>query len=330
MIAISDAISSSTGRAATEGPDAAGTGPRTGLARSPRRREPSHRPLRRSMSRAGMLFVAPAAVYVLVFQIVPVLYGLVLSFTEYTPLQRGAPTFVGLSNYGALIADGAFRNALWVTARYTLQVLPPTVVIALVLAMLANRPFRGVGLFRSALYVPHIVSLTAVSMIWLWMYSQNGLFNDVLEVLNLSPQKWLNDPETALNGVSVMRIWKALGSNMVLLLAGLQTIPRHLYEAASIDGAGLWHRFRHVTLPGLRPMLVYVVATDIIYLSQSFAEIFVLTSGGPMSSTTTVNYLIYTEAFEYSSMGSASAMAFVLFAFIAGLTLIALRGGRER
>jgi len=277
-----------------------------------------------------MLLVAPAALYVAIFQIVPVVYGLILSFTEYTPLQRGAPTFVGLKNYLALLGDSDFLGALWVTARYTLQVLPPTVAIALVLAMLANRPFRGVGIFRSALYVPHIVSLTAVSMVWLWMYSQNGLFNEILGVLDMSPQRWLNEPSSALNGVSAMRIWKALGSNMVLLLAGLQTIPKTLYEAASIDGAGAWHRFRHVTLPGLRPMLVYVIATDIIYLSQSFAEIFVLTSGGPLKSTTTVNYLIYTEAFEHSNMGSASAMAFVLFAFIAGLTLIALRGGRER
>jgi ABC-type sugar transport system permease subunit len=277
-----------------------------------------------------MLLVAPAALYVAIFQIVPVVYGLILSFTEYTPLQRGAPTFVGLANYLALLGDSDFLGALWVTARYTLQVLPPTVAIALVLAMLANRPFRGVGIFRSALYVPHIVSLTAVSMVWLWMYSQNGLFNEILGVLDMAPQRWLNEPSSALNGVSAMRIWKALGSNMVLLLAGLQTIPATLYEAASIDGAGAWHRFRHVTLPGLRPMLVYVVATDIIYLSQSFAEIFVLTSGGPLKSTTTVNYLIYTEAFEHSNMGSASAMAFVLFAFIAGLTLIALRGGRER
>lgn len=282
------------------------------------------------MARAGMLLVAPAALYVLVFQIVPVVYGLILSFTEYTPLQRGAPTFVGLQNYAALVGDADFRGALWVTARYTLQVLPVTIAIALVLALLANRSFRGVGIFRSALYVPHIVSLTAVSMIWLWMYSQNGLINDILGTFNLSPQHWLNDPSSALNGVSVMRIWKALGSNMVLLLAGLQTIPKNLYEAASIDGAGRWHLFRHVTLPGLRPMLIYVIATDIIYLSQSFAEVFVLTSGGPLRSTTTVNYLIYTEAFEYSNMGSASAMAFVLFAFIAALTLIALRGGRER
>lgn len=277
-----------------------------------------------------MLFVAPAALYVLIFQLAPVAYGFVLSFTEYSPLQRGAPTFIGLENYLGLLGDAEFKNALWVTVRYTLQVLPVTVAIALVLAMLANRPFRGVGLFRTALYVPHIVSLTAVSMIWLWMYSQNGLFNELLGMIDLGPQRWLNEPDSALNGVSVMRVWKALGSNMVLLLAGLQTIPKDLYEQASIDGARRWQQFRHVTLPGLRPMLVYVVAMDIIYLSQSFAEIFVLTSGGPLSSTTTVNYLIYTEAFDYSRMGSASAMAFVLFAFIAGLTLIALRAGRER
>lgn len=277
-----------------------------------------------------MLFVAPAALYVLIFQLAPVAYGFVLSFTEYSPLQRGAPTFIGLENYLGLLGDAEFKNALWVTVRYTLQVLPVTVAIALVLAMLANRPFRGVGLFRTALYVPHIVSLTAVSMIWLWMYSQNGLFNELLGMIDLGPQRWLNEPDSALNGVSVMRVWKALGSNMVLLLAGLQTIPKDLYEQASIDGARRWQQFRHVTLPGLRPMLVYVVAMDIIYLSQSFAEIFILTSGGPLSSTTTVNYLIYTEAFDYSRMGSASAMAFVLFAFIAGLTLIALRAGRER
>ena len=277
-----------------------------------------------------MIFVAPAVLYVVIFQLAPVMYGFVLSFTQYSPLQRGAPTFIGLENYLGLLADTDFRSALWVTARYTLQVLPVTVAIALILAMLANRPFRGVGIFRSALYIPHIVSLTAVSMIWLWMYSQNGLLNELLALIDLGPQRWLNEPDSALNAVSAMRVWKALGTNMVLLLAGLQTIAKDLYEQSSIDGATRWQQFRHVTLPGLRPMLIFVVAMDIIYLSQSFAEIFVLTSGGPLNSTTTVNYLIYTEAFDYSSMGSASAMAFVLFAFIAGLTLIALRAGRER
>jgi ABC-type sugar transport system permease subunit len=158
------------------------------------------------------------------------------------------------------------------------------------------------------------------------MYSQTGLVNEILGALGLSGQSWLLSADSALNAVSAMRIWKALGSNMVLLLAGLQSIPRDLYEAAKVDGAGKWATFRHITLPGLRPMLVYVVAMDIIYLAQGFAEIYVLTQGGPLESTTTVNYLIYTEAFQYNQLGSASAMAFVLFAFIVGFSVLTVRG----
>ena len=164
------------------------------------------------------------------------------------------------------------------------------------------------------------------------MYSQNGLINEVLKFIGLHPQSWLLDQGAALNAASAMRIWMALGSNMVLLLAGLQGIPKELYEAARVDGAGAWGLFRYVTLPGLRPVLVYVVAMDIIFLAQGFAEIYVLTQGGPLGSTTTVNYLIYTEAFQYNQLGSASAMAFVLFAFIAGFSLLAVRGlmGRQK
>ncbi|MGO2541329.1 MAG: carbohydrate ABC transporter permease [Specibacter sp.] len=279
-----------------------------------------------SLNWVGLGFVAPAAIYIAVFHLFPVVYGFVLSFTKYSPLSRGGPKFTGLENYKALLGDADFANALLVTGRYVLQVLPLTVVIALLLALLVNRPFKGVGIARSALYIPHIVSLTAVSMVWLWMYSQNGLFNDILGSLGLPDQAWLLNEDTALNAASTMRIWKALGSNMVLLLAGLQGIPRELYEASEMDGAGKWHQFRYVTLPGLRPVLVFVVAMDIIALSQGFAEIFVLTQGGPLGSTTTVNYLIYTQAFQYNQLGAASAMAFVLFAFIAGFSLLAIRG----
>ncbi|WP_082514823.1 carbohydrate ABC transporter permease [Yonghaparkia sp. Root332] len=280
----------------------------------------------------GMLFVLPAALYVLTFQFVPVIYGLVLSFTDYTPLRRGGPDFVGLENYAGLLTDPEYGNALLVTGRYVLTVLPITVAIALILALLVNRPFRGVGIFRSALYLPHIVSLTSVSLVWLWMYSQNGLVNEVLNLFGATDQLWLLDPESALNAASAMRIWKALGSNMVLLLAGLQSIPNELYEAGRVDGAGRWALFRYITLPGLRPMLVYVVVMDIIYLSQGFAEIFILTRGGPLGSTTTVNYLIYTEAFQYNDFGSASAMAFVLFALIIGFSVLSVRSlvGRQK
>lgn len=284
------------------------------------------------MQIVGLLFVLPAGLYILIFQMIPVVYGFILSFTDYNPIRRGGPEFTGFDNYAELIGNPEFGNALLVTGRYVLQVLPLTVVIALVLALLVNRPFRGVGLFRAALYLPHIVSLTVVSIVWLWMYSQNGLFNDLLTSFGLPEQAWLLDADTALNAASGMRIWKALGSNMVLLLAGLQSIPRDLYEAARVDGAGRWNLFRYVTLPGLRPMLVYVVVMDIIFLAQGFAEIYVLTKGGPLGSTTTVNYLIYTEAFQYNQLGSASAMAFVLFAFIVGFSVLSVRSlvGRQK
>jgi multiple sugar transport system permease protein len=291
-----------------------------------RKRSRLHSP----MARMGMLFVIPAALYVVVFQLGPVVYGLVLSFSEYSPLDRGGPEFIGWDNYTSIFTDASFARAMGITGRYVLQVLPFTVAIALGLALLSNRVFRGVGLFRTGLYVPHVVSLTAVSMVWLWIYSDSGLVNQVLDFLGLAPQRWLTTQDAALNAVSAMRIWKALGSNMVLLLAGLQTVPKDLYEAARMDGANAWQQFRAVTLPGLRPMLTYVVAMDIIFLAQGFPEIFVLTQGGPYGSTTTVNYLIYTEAFQYNQMGSASAMAFVLFAFIAAFTIVAIRVGQGR
>ncbi len=277
-------------------------------------------------SLSGLLFVLPATLYVLIFQLVPVLYDLVLSFTKYSPLSRSGPKLIGFENYRTLMTDSDFANALLVTGRYVVLVLPITVVIALGLALLVNRPFRGVGFFRSVLYIPHIVSLTAVSMVWLWMYSQNGLMNEILRFFGLHQQSWLLDQSAALNAAAVMRIWMALGSNMVLLLAGLQSISKELYEAARVDGAGAWGLFRYITIPGLRPVLIYVVTMDIIFLAQGFAEIYVLTQGGPLGSTTTVNYLIYTEAFQYNQLGSASAMAFVLFAFIAGFSMLSVRG----
>jgi ABC-type sugar transport system permease subunit len=277
-----------------------------------------------------MLFVAPATLYIVGFQLVPVVYGLVLSFTDYSPIARGLPRPVGFDNFVSVLTDPRFLGSLGTTGLYVLMVLPPLLILALVLAMLVSKPFRGVGFFRSALYVPHIVSLTAVSMIWLWLYSNDGAINQALQSVGLDPQAWLLHAGTALPAVAAMRVWKALGSNMVLLLAGLQTIPAELYEAAKMDGAGPWARFRYVTLPGLRPILVYVVATDIIFLAQSFAEMFVMTKGGPLGTTTVANYLIYTEAFQYNQMGAASAMAFVLFALIAGFSLLTVRSFTRR
>lgn len=281
-------------------------------------------PLRR-MQVMGMVFVAPAAIYIAIFHLYPLLYGMYLSFTDYDPLSRLGPQPNGVENYLSIFRDSGFLDALLVTGKFVLQVLPITVAIALVLALMVNKPRRGIGFFRTALYIPHILSMTAVSIVWLWLYSQEGWFNHLLGLAGFDPVRLLLDPDTALSAVAGMRIWKALGSNMVLLLAGLQSIPRELYEAAQVDGAGVWARFRYVTLPGLRTMLTYVIVMDIIYLSQSFAEMFVLTAGGPIGTTTTVNYVIYLEAFQFNRMGTASAMGMVLFALIAGFSFLALR-----
>lgn len=278
----------------------------------------------------GMLFAAPAIGYLAIFQVYPMLYGLYLSFTSYSPLDRGAPQLVGISNYTNLLTDASFGQSLKVTFQFVAEVLPFAVGLALALALLANRKVRGIGLWRAGLFLPRIVPLTAVSLVWLWLYSPDGWFNSLLATVGLEPHEWLLDEGTALHAVAGMRVWKALGGNMVLFLAGLMAIPAALYEAAKIDGAGAWAQFRYVTLPGLKPVMVYVVTINIVYLSQSFAEIFILTGGGPLGSTTTTNYLIYQQAFQNSQFGSASAMAFVLFALIFAFSYLAMRGiGRK-
>jgi multiple sugar transport system permease protein len=264
----------------------------------------------------GLLFVTPAVLYVLIFNIVPVIYAFYLSFTNYSPLDRAGPRWQGLTEYGDVLSSPQFWNALRVTLQYTLEVVPAAVVLAIGLALLANRSLPGIGLLRTFFYLPRIVSLTAVSLVWLWLYSDRGFFNSLGSTFGMGAIPWLSSPALAIHSLAAMRVWKALGGNMVLFLAGLQGIPAELYEAASIDGAGRWHKFSHVTLPGLRPVIVYVTTINLIYILQSFSEIYIMTAGGPLESTTTVNVLIYNQAFQYNQLGQASATAFLLFAVI--------------
>lgn len=300
---------------------------RTAAAPAPRQRGGG---LSSAKRRAGLLFILPAASFIMVFQFFPVGYGLYLSFTSYSPLDRGSPQLVGATNYLALLESPDFLSSLRVTAQFVLEVLPAAVGIAFLLALAANQKIRGIGLFRAALYIPRIVPMAAVSLVWLWLYSPEGWFNSLLAGVGLPQRDWLLDESTALHSIVVMRIWKALGGNMVLFLAALQTVPQVLYEAAVVDGAGWWARLRYVTLPAIRPVTVYVVTINIVFLAQSFAEIYILTKGGPFGSTTTTNLLIYQEAFQNNQFGSASAMAFVLFAFIFGFSWLSMRGMRGR
>jgi multiple sugar transport system permease protein len=281
--------------------------------------------LHRKIAIAGVLFVLPASLYIFIFNVVPLIYAFYLSLTSYDPLDKGGPKWHGLEGYADVLASDQFWNALRITAQYTFEIIPLAVVFALGLALLANRRMRGIGFLRGIFYLPRIVSLTAVSLIWLWLYSRDGFFNYIGTFFGGGDTPWLTAPDLTIHSLVIMRVWKALGGNMVLFLAGLQNIPVELYEAARIDGANSWNLFRYITLPGLRNVAIFVVTTNIIYLFQSFSEIWVLTKGGPLETTTTVNVLIYREAFQYNRMGQASAMAFLLFAVIFAFAYFNLR-----
>ncbi len=281
--------------------------------------------MRSAKARAGMLMFAPAALYLLFVELVPIGYAFYLSLTNYNPLSRGGPVFQGLANYQAMLSSPEFWSAFRVTVQYVLEVVPAVCVLALGLALLMNRPLPGIGLFRAVFYLPRVVPLATVSLVWLWMYSRDGFLNYLGSFIGFGDVPWLSSPDMALHSLAAMLVWKALGGNMILFLAGLQTISRDLYEAARIDGAGAWSRFVHVTLPGIRPVLLYVGVMNIIYLFQSFTEIYLLTGGGPVQSTTTIEMLIYKQAFSEGAMGRASATSFLLFATILAFVMLALR-----
>ncbi len=268
-----------------------------------------------------MLFVGLPMLLFLVFSVYPMLYAGYLSFTEFTFTQP--PTFVGLQNFARLLSDGVFHAALLNTTIYTLGVVLCGVALSFAVALLLNQKIRGVTIFRTAYYMPVITSTVASGMIWLWLYAPSaGLINQALEVVGLPPQKWLLDPQLALPSIMIMAVWKNLGFTMLIFLAALQGIPRHLYESAELDGANGWHKVWNITLPLIKPATFFIFVTAMISSFQVFGSVYVMTKGGPGYATTTIVMQIYLNAFRYLRMGYASAQALVLFAIIFTLALI--------
>ncbi len=280
---------------------------------------------RRHTMLMGYLFVAPMALYVLIVHFIPIASSLYLSFTDYNILT--APKWVGVANYVKLLfRDDLFRRAMRNTAQYALEVLPLNIAISLALALLVNRATRGIVIFRTLFYLPVVTSIIAVSMIWLWLYEpRSGLINLILGKLGVGPVNWLGSPALALHSLVLMRVWRGVGWNMVIYLAGLQGIPQYLYEAAEIDGASGLGKFRYITWPMLKPVTYYIIVMGLISTFQTFGEVYAMTGGGPLDSTTTVAFLVYQRAFQYFEMGEASAVAFLLFGVILVLSLVNIR-----
>jgi multiple sugar transport system permease protein len=279
---------------------------------------------------AALVLAGPALFLIGLFFFVPVAASLVLSLTDfdiYAVADLGALRFVGLGNYGDLLAD----PALWKATRNTLYFVavggPLSIAASLGAALLVDaRMARFKGFFRTVFFLPVTTTIVAVAVVWRYLYHPRyGMLNQALAALGFAPIDWLGDPAWSMPAIILMAVWKNFGFNMIVLLAGLQGIPERLYEAASLDGAGPWQRFRHVTVPMLMPTLLFVTLLTGIGYFQFFAEPYVMTQGGPAGSTRSIVLLMYEEGFRWWNLGRAAAIAFLLFAVILASTVLQAR-----
>ncbi len=275
---------------------------------------------------AGWVFTSPFLILFLVFSALPVVASFAMSFTDMRSTDISTPfdvNFVGFRNYGHLLTDETVRQAALNTAAFVIVGVPVTLFLALLIAVGLNSGVRRMAtFFRVGYYLPAITSIVAVAVVWKYLYAPDiGLINTALTKIGITGPNWLEDPNWALPSLIIMGIWRNLGSLAVIFLAGLQLVDRQLYEAASVDGAGFWIKFRHVTVPSMRPTLLFgAVITGIGYL-QFFEEPFVMTQGGPLNRTLSVAYESYNQ-FGYGNYGYSAAIAYSLFIVIMILTVI--------
>ncbi|WP_254711539.1 carbohydrate ABC transporter permease [Streptomyces sp. TRM64462] len=295
--------------------------------RGPRRGRLS--PARRREALAGLAFVAPMLVLFTVFRFGPTLGAAFLSLTDYR--INGDWTFIGTANYTRLIADDLFWDSLTVTAVYTALYVPMTVLLALGTAVLLHRTLWLRGFFRGLFFLPYVTSVVLAAVIWKWIYEvQDGLLNSALGGLGLGPVDFLGSEHLVLPSIAAASAWKGFGYSMLILLAGLQSVPREITEAAVIDGATAWQRFRWVTLPMLRPVLFFVLVIEAIQAFQVFDAMYVMTAGGPVRASYSLVYFLYDSGFKFFDFGYASAVGLVLFLIVLVFSLIQRRLiGRE-
>lgn len=300
--------------------------------RSPRSRRSSH--LRSSEARAGLILALPFCVLFGVFTVWPVFQSMFMSFTDTrvtdirTPFNVG---FVGIENYAQVLGDPLFLRAALNTAIFVVIGVPVTIAVALLAAVVLDKGIKRFrNFFRVGFYTPVITSIVAVAVVWKFLYQpDNGLINNVLAWVGIDGPNWLGDERTALPALIVMAVWRNFGTGMIIFLAGLQAVPPSLLEAGSLDGAGAWQRFWHITLPTLRPTMLFVIVTTTIGYMQFFEEPFVMTDGGPLNSTLSVSLYTYRQ-FGFGNFGVAGAMAYITFIVVIIVTFIQFRLNREK
>ena len=282
---------------------------------------------------AAWWFVAPALLVIAIFFVLPVLAALALSLTDFDLYALADPSnlrLVGFQNYTRLLTTPLFWQALGNTLYFVVAGVPFSIAVSFGAALLLHsRLARFRAFYRTALFAPVVTTLVAVAVIWRYLFdTRYGWLNYALGSIGVTPIDWLGDPHWAMPAIIVFAVWKSFGYNMIILIAGLQSIPAELYEAARIDGASPWRQFRHVTLPWLSPIVAMVSILTVAGYFQLFAEPYVMTQGGPLQSTVSVLYFMYEEGFKWWNLGSASAVAFLLFVLIFAVTAVQLRVAR--
>ncbi|MGW0482715.1 carbohydrate ABC transporter permease [Nonomuraea sp. NPDC003214] len=283
---------------------------------------------RRRQTLIAWLFTAPFVVIFAVFMILPIASSIGFSFTDMTAQDIQSPfnvDFVGFEQYANVLSDPEFQNAAWVTALFVIVGIPVTVALGLGLALALNSGIRRLRpIYRVAFYAPVVTSVVAVSVIWRYILARDGLLNMVLALVGIEGPDWLNSTTWALPSLILMAVWRNTGTLMIIFLAGLQAIPTDVREAAEMDGAGRWRRLRSVTLPLLRPtMLLGSVLISVGYL-QFFEEAFVMTQGGPLSSTLSMTYYTF-NTFGFGDFAKASAASYIMFVVIAAVSILQFR-----
>ena len=288
----------------------------------------------RKEARTAWLMSSPALVLLTLFLGIPILLTFVLSFTNIRLVSPTPPKFVGLNNFVRAFAhDPSFLRSLTNTAFFAMIVVPCQSALALALAVLVNAKVKGVTVFRTMIFMPVVTSMVVVSILWSFFYEENGLFNSVLNTVTggaWTAIAWLNNPGTAMPAIILLSIWQAVGLHMIIWLSGLQGIDPALYEAADLDGANGWQRFRYVTWPGLHSTMVFILVTITIAALGLFVQVDVMTSGGPQDATSTLVYHAVRKGYREQDMGYGSAISLIFFICVLVISLIQRRLTREK
>ena len=270
---------------------------------------------------APYMFLLPAGIVLLIFFFLPFFQTIGLSFFNYSH-SIYSPDFAGIKNYIEILHNPVFYKVMWNTILYLVVAVPILAIFPLFLAVLINQKIRGITLYKILIYLPVIVSIVVAAIAFKWLYAQDGILNYFIQLLHLNKIGWLTDPKYAIYSVIIVTIWKGIGYYMMIYLASLMSVPKELYEACDIDGANFWQKHLTVTVPHLMPTIALVTTISSISAMKIFAEIYVMTKGGPLDSTKTIVYYIYEKAFENLDLGYASAMAVILLIIVMIFSLL--------